>query len=64
MSGEGRTVNSGASTGYIKCQICGDTFYDLGNHPMTCGKRGCAIEAGRRGWWKMTKKELLGISGR
>jgi hypothetical protein len=33
----------------IKCRICGVVFEDAGSHPLTCGKRDCAMEASRMG---------------
>jgi len=61
MIGE-KQVNKAPAAGFIHCHICGETFYDLGNHPLTCGKRDCAIEAGKRGWWTLTHLQQSQLS--
>ena len=37
------TVTYGDS---LFCVVCGRTFPDAGTHPLTCGRRQCAIQAG------------------
>jgi hypothetical protein len=60
MNGERtKQLNSSPVVGFTKCHICGKDFFDLGTHPLTCGQRACAMEAGKRGWWAMTQQEQL-----
>lgn len=41
----------------MKCLVCDVEFVDLGNHPLTCGKKECAKEAYARGWWDLSSKK-------